>query len=1034
MSDRAVGCDSIFRPGQRVQVRSDRSRVGIIAAEGELAGGAYWYEVELPDGSTRHFPESNLTAFEERRDPQGLFTAGAFGDELDLIRLVTFHKLDTPLDNVLYSLEASRTEFYPHQYKPLVKFLDSRNQRLLVADEVGLGKTIEAGIILIEQRARGALDQVLVVCPAALRLKWKEEMWNRFDEEFQILTSEQLRELIHRYHSVGELGRIRGIIPLQSLRQRGNIALLEASPLPVDLLIVDEAHHLRNRSTLAHKVVRDLADQASAVLLLTATPIQLGNENLFSLLQLLDPGEFEDLGTFQERLQANQPVIQAERFLRSQFPPPADEVLDRFAALKGGWSRRFFLGNPLLESAERRFGKGTNLTRKDVVRIQEDLKDLNLLSHIFSRSRKREVFPNAPERSAPVIPVAAAPEELDFYWAVTEFVRGLRGGEFGSVGYLAAVQAQRQVASCVQAARELFVQRALERVEDSEADDMGWNLEMDLDPEGEDDPILSPPERLIEAARALGSVDSKLQGLLDALAELDHTEPNRKIILFSFFKRTLHYLKARLEEAGYSCELISGDVRSHPTNPELDERGHRIKRFRDPNSGVRILLSSEVGSEGLDFQFTNVMVNYDLPWNPMRVEQRIGRLDRIGQEADRIIILNLYLPGTIEDRILHRLHERIGIFRESIGDLETILGDEIQELSRDLLTNQLSPEEESARIDEAAAAIELRIHQFRRLEVESDRFMGHDHYFTEQLEKARTGGELLAPKDLETFFFRFLKSHHPRTRVSPASEPGVFILDVDSSLETAIRMAPAHALNLRFLHRVRGGALRISFRAGTAYRDETVEYLGPHHPLIRVACKHYQRHPEELHPVSIVRLDRSEYVPSGTFLYGLFDVDIRTGRLRKRLQPLYLGLPSGEVLDPDAASGLLGEMLRSGGSSRGYRPEGREEMRECFRTLEEAFRHQVAEEAADLQIRNQSRVQTRLASLKSSHEVRIGMKETLLQDALRHQKSESYIRMLKGTIRNMEAKYQARMGEIQQEQEVEISFGLIGCGLLIVEG
>ena len=1022
-----------YKEGDQVHARSDRSRVGSILSA-KRAGGTFWYEVQFPDRSTRHYPESDLGRFDARLDAEGLFASGSFGDEEDLIRFITFHKLDTPLDNVLYSLEASRTEFHPHQYKPLVKFLDSRSHRLLIADEVGLGKTIEAGIILAEQRARRALNQALVVCPAALSLKWQEEMWKRFDEEFRIYSSEEFREVIERYHRIGELGEIRGIIALQSLRQRKNMELLEASPLPVDLLIVDEAHHLRNRSTLSHKVVRDMADQATAVLLLTATPIQLGTENLFHLLQILDPGEFEEFSTFESRLRANVPVVEAERLLRSSFPPPSDEILSRFRALREGSAAQFFNGNPLLKSVEERFGDGRGLSRKTVVRINEDLKDLNLLSHIFSRSRKREVFPNAPERTAPVLGLTAEPEELEFYWAVTEFVRSLHEEGGGNVPFLVAVQAQRQVASCMQAAKGVFVGRALDAALDPEMGDLDWDLDSEPNQDADEAERLSPPDRVLAAALSLGSTDSKLKGLLEALADLDQVEPNRKVLLFSFFKRTLDYLKEKLEEAGYPCELISGDVKSNPRNPEQDERGRRMRRFRDPDSGVRILLSSEVGSEGLDFQFANVMVNYDLPWNPMRVEQRIGRLDRMGQKADRIIIFNLYLPDTIEDRILRRLHVRIGIFKESIGDLETILGDEIQRLSRDLLTNHLTPEEEEARIDQAADAIELRLQQFKRLNAESPRFVGHDQYFVEQLERARQGGELLSPKDLEAFFRRFMERHHPRSKLKKREESGRWELLADSSLENEIRAGPSSPLTLRFLHRIRSGSVEITFRADAAYLDDEVQYLGPHHPLMQAAAEHYRRQPEELHAVSAVRLEESKNCEPGVYLYGLFEVGIKAGAERKRLEPFFLVLPSGEALDPESGSALLGEMLRRGEGWKDLAIEPGPELIESLASLKQAFLQRIAEERQEMMARNLSRVQTRLASLRSSHEVRIGVKKRLLREAESTDKSDNYLRMLRGTVRNMEAQFRQRKEEIEDEREVELSFNLIGCGLLTVEG
>ena len=169
-----------FKQDDQVQLRSDRSKVGRVIRSPTLRGGAYWYRIRLHAGGLAFAHEADLTRFEADVSPDQLLLTSAFGDKDDFLRLMTFHKLDTPLDNTLYSLQGSRTAFYPHQYKPLLKFLDSPEQRLLIADEVGLGKTIEAGLVMIEQRARRALRRVLVICPAALCGKWREEMWHRF--------------------------------------------------------------------------------------------------------------------------------------------------------------------------------------------------------------------------------------------------------------------------------------------------------------------------------------------------------------------------------------------------------------------------------------------------------------------------------------------------------------------------------------------------------------------------------------------------------------------------------------------------------------------------------------------------------------------------------------------------------------------------------------------------------------------------------------------------------------------------------------
>ncbi len=156
---------------------------------------------------------------------------------------------------------------------------------------------------------------------------------------------------------------------------------------------------------------------------------------------------------------------------------------------------------------------------------------------------------------------------------------------------------------------------------------------------------LATVQKLIEGVAALDGQDTKFEQLQDALAGIFATGDVQKVLIFSFFKRTLRYLRKRLEDT-YGVELIDGDV-----PPE--ERGERIERFRT-DSRLQILLSSEVGGEGLDLQFSNCMVNYDLPWNPMRVEQRIGRIDRHGQESEKVRIFNFSVKDTIEANIFER--------------------------------------------------------------------------------------------------------------------------------------------------------------------------------------------------------------------------------------------------------------------------------------------------------------------------------------------------------------------------------------------
>lgn len=1019
-----------FEKGDQVQQRSDRSKVGLIIRPPILRGGAYWYRIKLQSGGLTFAHEADLTSFKADASPDELLHRGAFGDKDDFLRLMTFHKLDTPLDNTLYSLQGSRTKFYPHQYKPLLKFLDSPDQRLLIADEVGLGKTIEAGLVLIEQRARQALRRVLVVCPAALCGKWREEMWHRFDEEFEIIGAAEFREQLRRFAEQGHLGDARDIISLQSIRTEEHIELLNAHPLRLDLLIVDEAHHLRNHQTLSHQTVDALARGAHAVLFLTATPIQLGEENLFNLFKLLDDSEFDDFEVFQDRLRANEPVVEAQRLARA-IPPPIDEIRNRIESLGMGGRASFFDGNPIYERVRRGLEDPSSAVGDNghawAAELQHDLEELSLLSHVFSRTKKRDVFPDASIRTATVIPVALTPQERGFYDAVTTFVRDNPPDDTGAIKYFAIMGAQRQAASCMPAARDRFLQRAT------------WTLEDELDVEVHDLEEISHSfavkitQKVADAARGLGDTDTKYEELLRLLTRLDGEEPGRKIILFAYYKATLHYLKSRLDRDGVTCELIHGGIPSNPRHPDRDERGKRMRRFReDPD--IRLLLSSEVGSEGLDFQFCHIIINYDLPWNPMRVEQRIGRVDRLGQDSDKILIYNFTLTDTIEDKVLDRLYRRIGIFERTLGDLEAIIGEEIGRLTRELLSRHLTPDQENERIERTARAIEARHRALEELEAEADRLVSGDGYFQDQLDRIRRGGELLGARDREAFVRGFLERAHPRVRLGPARRKGVRTLHMTPEFDVATRQLPASAGRQRFLQKALSGRVPVTFDSEVAFDHTDTEFLGAHHPVVQLAVEYYREHREQLHPVSRFELQQSRHAPGGVYLFLLFAIRIDAGTTRKRMDSIFVGLPSGlselPVLDERACSLLLGELIRDGRTASHRTRWDLPSLQDVLEHGYDAFVDRVVEIRQRAEERNLSIVQTRLASLKKRHRSQLHRVQERLANAEQLGQARSIIRLYRGQIRNMTQEYEARRSELEGDMKISMEPKLVGTGVV----
>ena len=1018
-----------YEKDDHVQLRSDRSKVGAVIRSPTLRNGAYWYRIRLHAGGLIVAHEADLTRFESDVSPDELLLRGAFGDRDDFLRLVTFHKLDTPLDNTLYSLQGSRTAFYPHQYKPLLKFLDSPDQRLLIADEVGLGKTIEAGLVLIEQRARRALRRVLIICPAALCLKWREEMWNRFDEEFNIIGAPEFREQLQRLAQQGDLSESRDIISLQAVRNETHLDLMTLTPPPLDLLIVDEAHHLRNRQTLSHRTVRALAQNAHAVLLLTATPIQLGEENLFNLFRLLDDSEFDDFEIFEDRLRANEPVVEAQRLARA-IPPPIDEIRNRIERLGMGGRESFFGGNPIYERVQRELATPPEFVDDNghawAADLQHDLEELSLLSHVFSRTKKRDVFADATMRTPRVVSVTLTPAEGEFYDAVTEFVRDNAPDDTGAIKYFAIMAAQRQAASCMPAARDRFIGRAT------------WKLEDELDAEVhdlEEVPQSRPikmSQRLADAAHGLGDTDTKYDELLRILGGLDEEEPGRKIILFAYYKATLHYLKDRLDRDGIVCELIHGGIKSDPRRPDRDVRGKRMRRFRqDPD--VRLLLSSEVGSEGLDFQFCHIIINYDLPWNPMRVEQRIGRVDRLGQESDRILIFNFTLEDTIEDRVLNRLYRRIGVFERTLGDLEAIIGEEIGRLTRHLLSRHLTPEEESERIERSARAIERRRRQLEKLEAEADRLVSGDGYFEDQLDRIMRGGELLGAADREAFVQGFLERAHPRVQLGPARRKGVRTLHMRREFDVATRRLPPSAGRQRFLQKALSRRVPVTFDSQIAFDHPDTEFLGAHHPVVQLAVQYYRDNRDQLHPVSRLRLQQSQNAPAGSYLFLLFAVRIEAGAERKRMDAIFVGLSSrsggSSVLDEKACSLLLGELIRDGKNVRREHSDS-PGLDHALERGYDAFVDRLGEIRQRAEDRSHAVVQTRLASLEKRHRAHLQRVEERLANAEHLGQDRRIIRLYRGQIRNMKQDYEARRSELEGDRNISMEPQLVGAGVV----
>ena len=447
-----------------------------------------------------------------------------------------------------------------HQEETARKVLTLFLGRALLADEVGLGKTIEAGLVLSEYLLRGRVRRALVLAPPTLVGQWREELASKFAIE--------TRGTETRAPWDGDGVVVASLATARSDRHRDAVLAR-----PWDLVIVDEAHTLKNHRTESYALVERL--KTRFLLLLTATPVENRVEELYNLVSLLRPGH---LGG------------------RAEFV------------------RRFADGGGRISEAGRAELRG-------------------LLAEVMVRNTRALSGVALPPRFARTLLVAPGAEEHGLYEALAGALRSLAGDG-----------RHRQLLSLLlqEAGSSPFAVRGT----------LGRLLADGALPE----PIRHALTGAVElAGRATGS--EKATALLRALA----AAPGPAIV-FTRFRGTLGFLGEVLGRAGVRFERLDGDV-------PVAARAAAVERCRDGG----VLLATDVGSEGLNLQFCHRLVNFDLPWNPMRIEQRIGRLHRIGQ-TEPVEVLNLCLAGSIEERILTVLDERINLFELVVGEVETILG------------------------------------------------------------------------------------------------------------------------------------------------------------------------------------------------------------------------------------------------------------------------------------------------------------------------------------------------------------------------
>ncbi|MEN3284721.1 MAG: hypothetical protein V7607_5861 [Solirubrobacteraceae bacterium] len=1031
-----------FVKGDEVVLRARPDSGTGVVTDVLVTGTEPQYKVFFSGGtqvySARHLDLATSTIGTEV-DPVALLRDGELADAETFRAFMTLAKLEKPLADNLYSFAASRTERLPHQFKAVLKLLANPYGRLLIADEVGLGKTIEAGIILTELNARGPLDHILVACPSPLTQKWRSEMRDRFLIDFEVLDGPSFRDFVSSDADGPSPEPRRVIASLELMRRAENLEALGTAAPSIDVVIVDEAHHMRNLGTATNQLGEVLTGLGETVLFLTATPLNLGRDDFFQLMRLLVPEEFPQFDTFTALIEPNAHLNLALRQLRATFPPRFADALEALTKVENtAFGGRFlrsgrYLGARLILE---RGSQGEDVDRDDVVRCQRNLVELNTLSHVFTRTRKREVQELFPTRRSATDMVTFTESERAFYDAVTEWALETYAER---AAHLVAATFQRLAASCLPAlgrrltdvvrtgALAIGVDEAAELADDDLGqagafDDAIAGHEVELDVE------MSAVERLLATWEAYGgTVDSKYDGFAEALRSSFDAGAER-ILVFSYFRGTIDYLAERLRGLRIDGRSLQVLKLYGPLNSE--ERDRAVASFRD-EAGPVVLLSSEVGSEGLDFQFCSRMFNYDLPWNPMRVEQRIGRLDRYGQTSEVIHIRNMIVSETIEERIFHRLYERIKIFESSIGDLEAILGEvevEFGALQRDALSGALTDEELERRRNLIADVILRRQQDNDDFERESKQFLSNDDVFLELFNDIERSRKYVTPDELRLLVERYLAVCGCRVTLEPAGrQSGIFrlsgaIAQFRIVLARTLARSSGGAKSARtFLGRLHDEGIDMTFEPAIATVRRELEFVSLHHPIVRALTMSDDLRGQ----LSCCAALALEFTLPSTDPHGFFVFELQAHGMKDELEL------AAVIVDEDGTVVEGGtDLLATLDDAHNVELPARPDLRAVERMYRAALDWVIGDVAAreqELQARNDETVTTQVESLRLSTDRRL----LWLQQQIEEGRSPSIGRMRRAQLDRLESEFEAKLARLESKRGVSVSYRLVASGLIL---
>lgn len=512
----------------------------------------------------------------------------------------------------------------PHQLHVLNRTLSNNIIRYILADEVGLGKTIEAGLIIKELKTRGLIRRILIVCPKGLVTQWNLEMQEKFGEKFNIILPEDydtIRKITDTEDVYGQFDQV--ISPMDSIKpMERRIGWDEARIEKYneeriysiinsgwDLVVIDEAHRVAGSTgEVARYKLGNLLSQASPyLLLLTATPHNGKTEPFLRLIRLVDEKAFPNYKAIVKE-QVAPYVIRTEK--RNAIDNNGDKLFKnrKTKIINLNWDERHSMQRKLYDMVTEYVSKNYNKAMRNRGKNMWFVFLLIMMQRLVTSSTS--AVRQSLEKRVSVL------EEQEFkYQSMTE---------------------------------EEFAEMDLEE----NLEDAISAISLDIKEE------IAQLTAIIAVAKQaeFQYSDVKVEPLLELIDDLYAEDRRRKIIIFTEFVATQKYLKDLLAGRGYSISILNGSM-------SIDERNAVLAEFK---SKTDVLISTDAGGEGLNLQFSNCVINFDLPWNPMKIEQRIGRVDRIGQQRD-VVVFNLVLADTVENRVRDVLEEKLSVILKELG-------------------------------------------------------------------------------------------------------------------------------------------------------------------------------------------------------------------------------------------------------------------------------------------------------------------------------------------------------------------------------